>query len=110
MRDMESYQQWVIAKATYPNLGDNPLYPALGMAGECGEVCDKIKKVLRDKGGKFGSKVCREIASEIGDTLWYMAMLAYELGFTLDEIAEMNLKKCRSRLRRNKIHGEGDNR
>jgi len=50
------------------------------------------------------------IALEISDVAWYLATLSYELGFTLQEIAEMNYEKLQSRKRRNKIRGDGDNR
>ena len=88
----------------------NIVYPTLGLCGESGEVSEKVKKALRDHDGVFDEDVKLAIASEIGDVLWYASTLSYELGFTLQEIAEINYNKLKSRKRRNVIHGDGDNR
>lgn len=88
----------------------NIVYPTLGLCGESGEVSEKVKKALRDHDGNFDEDVKKAIALELGDVFWYLSTLAYELGFSLQEIAEMNYEKLQSRKRRNKIHGDGDNR
>ena len=46
--DLNQYQDKSRETARYPNVGNNPIYPTLGLAGEAGEVSDKVKKVLRD--------------------------------------------------------------
>ena len=86
------------------------IYPALGMCGEAGEVADKVKKVIRDNEQEFSPEKKYEIAKEIGDVLWYCATLAHDLGYTLDEIAQMNYEKLHSRQLRGKLSGNGDNR
>lgn len=86
------------------------IYPTLGLTGEAGEVADKIKKVLRDNNGCFSEDIKMEIAKEIGDVLWYCAVLAYDLGFNLDCIGIMNYEKLQSRKERGMISGNGDNR
>ena len=87
------------------------VYPALGLAGEAGEGADKVKKTIRDKGGNFTDETVKsEIAKELGDVMWYLAATARDLGYTLEEIAEMNLAKTRSRASRDRVHGSGDNR
>ena len=45
----EEYQKLSRKTALYPNAGSNFVYPTLGLAGEAGEVAEKIKKVIRDK-------------------------------------------------------------
>ena len=50
------------------------------------------------------------MAKELRDVLWYVAMIAEYLGVSLAEVAEVNIEKLESRWKRNKIHGEGDNR
>ncbi len=51
-----------------------------------------------------------EIVKEIGDVLWYCATLARDLGYELDDVAQMNVDKLRSRMQRHIISGSGDNR
>lgn len=86
------------------------LYSALGMCGEAGEVADKVKKVIRDDNRQFSDEKRREIAKEIGDVLWYCGVLSHYLGYSLDEIAQMNIDKLKSRIERGKLGGNGDNR
>ena len=86
------------------------VYPTLGLTGEAGEVSDKVKKVIRDNGSEFTDDKKREIAKEIGDVLWYCATLSRDLGFTLEEIAQINYEKLHSRQVRGQLHGSGDNR
>lgn len=86
------------------------VYPALGLAGEAGEVADKVKKVIRDKEGTLDYATRREIAFELGDVLWYLAREAEEMGYTLAEIATMNIDKLNDRKIRGTLQGSGDNR
>lgn len=86
------------------------LEKVLGLVGEAGEAADKIKKIIRDKGGYASEEDRAEITKELGDVLWYVANVARYLGVSLSDIAEGNIKKLSSRKNRNKLHGEGDNR
>jgi NTP pyrophosphatase (non-canonical NTP hydrolase) len=104
------YQQNSKKTAIYPNVGSNFVYPTLGLAGEAGEVADKIKKILRDKNGQINDTDRQEISKELGDVLWYVAQMATELNLSLDEVAQNNLTKLLSRLERNVLGGNGDNR
>ena len=104
------YQKKSRQTALYPDRGQNFIYPTLGLAGEAGKVAEKIKKVIRDKGGKIDDITRQELAKELGDVLWYLANLASELELDLSNIAQQNLDKLFSRKDRNKLHGEGDNR
>jgi len=104
------YQKKSRETAFYPNVNRNFIYPVLGLAGESGEVVEKIKKVLRDKEGRVDEETKQEIVKEMGDVLWYLANLAAELGVSLEEVAQKNLEKLQSRKERNKLHGSGDNR
>ncbi|MFM7549489.1 MAG: nucleoside triphosphate pyrophosphohydrolase family protein [Cyanobacteriota bacterium] len=108
--DFSSYQQLSRATARYPEAGRNPIYPTLGLCGEAGEVADKVKKVIRDRGGQFSPEVTEALQLELGDVLWYVAQLATELGLELDGIASANLTKLASRADRNVIAGDGDHR
>lgn len=104
---LNTYQKEAVSLAFYP---EKIIYPALGLCGESGEVAEKIKKVLRDDGGAFTPEKRREIAKEIGDVLWYCSALANDLGYTLEDIAVMNLEKLFSRKDRGTLNGSGDNR
>lgn len=83
---------------------------ALGLAGEAGEVTDKWKKILAYKDAKVSQEDLEEIAKELGDVLWYIAIFADNLGLKLDDIARNNLKKLADRHHRGAIKGRGDNR
>ncbi len=83
---------------------------ALGLAGEAGEAADKVKKIIRDKGGRPSEEDRAAIVKELGDVLWYVANMARYLNVSLSEVAEGNIEKLSSRKQRNKLHGEGDER
>ena len=108
--DFEEYQKKSRKTAIYPNKGNNFVYPVLGLVGESGEVAEKIKKVLRDKRGVLEKKEKQKIKKELGDVLWYLSQIATELSLSLDKIASYNIKKLKSRKKRKKLHGSGDNR
>jgi NTP pyrophosphatase (non-canonical NTP hydrolase) len=106
--NFHEYQRKAWEFAIYPNRNFNPEYPALGLAGEAGEVCNKIKKIQRDN---LDMDTVRDsIASEIADTLWYISALCSEFGLDLDVIAQTNLMKLESRRARGVIGGSGDSR
>lgn len=105
---LNEYQAKAMETAIYPL---PIIYPTLGLTGEAGEVSDKVKKVIRDKGSDFSNPDTKHaIAEEIGDVLWYCATLSHDLGFSLEEIAQMNYEKLQSRKERGKLHGSGDER
>ena len=86
------------------------LYTTFGLCGESGEVADKIKKAIRDADCVITGQRREDIAKELGDVLWYVAQLSRDLGYNLEEIAQMNMMKLKDRLKRGVIGGSGDNR
>lgn len=104
------YQRRSRETAVYPQLGDNLVYPALGLCGEAGETAEKIKKAIRDDGGVLTDERRDALAAELGDVLWYVAQLATEAGLDLETIADANLEKLASRQERRVLHGSGDDR
>jgi NTP pyrophosphatase (non-canonical NTP hydrolase) len=105
----DGYQEAARRTAIYADR-HRGIYPALGLASEAGEVAGKIKKVLRDQGGEFEAAPVKALKDELGDVLWYVAVLAADLGLSLDEIAAQNLEKLASRSERGRLAGEGDQR
>ncbi len=108
--DFKEYQKLSRKTAVYPERGKNFIYPTLGLAGESGEVVEKIKHVVRDNKGELAEEAKKEIGKELGDTLWYIAQIATELGLDLDQIASSNIEKLFSRKERGTLPGRGDNR
>jgi NTP pyrophosphatase (non-canonical NTP hydrolase) len=107
--DLSEYQRLSRRTAEYPREAWLA-YPALGLAGEAGEVAEHAKKTIRDDGGRVTEERRAAMAKELGDVLWYVAQLASELKLDLDEIARSNLDKLLSRQQRGVLSGSGDDR
>jgi NTP pyrophosphatase (non-canonical NTP hydrolase) len=103
--NINKYQDEAKYYAVYPER-HMIVYPTLGLVGEAGEVAEKVKKNLRGD----GTLDHKEVAKELGDVLWYVANLAADLGYTLEEVAQMNINKLENRHIRGVIRGSGDNR
>jgi NTP pyrophosphatase (non-canonical NTP hydrolase) len=86
------------------------LYYVLGIAGESGELSEKIKKLFRDKNGVIDSEFNELIIKEMGDVQWYMARLCDAFDIEFETIFVENIKKLQSRKERNKLQGDGDER
>lgn len=107
----DDYQQQALT--TVLSTGDefkDMLHWVLGINGESGEVAEKMKKIIRDKHSVVSDKDKQELAKELGDVLWYLAVFANDLGVSLNEIADQNLSKLKSRKERGVLGGSGDNR
>lgn len=107
--DFDDYQQIAHSTAQYPP-ETGVYYTALGLAGEAGELCNKVKKILRDKGGVIDEKTRADLAAECGDVAWYLAEFGTVLGVPLSAVIRGNIKKLADRAARNAIKGSGDNR
>jgi NTP pyrophosphatase (non-canonical NTP hydrolase) len=113
--NFNDYQDKAEATAIYKDK-DKLLYTSLGLAGEAGEIANKVKKIIRDKdfeGNAVDSLTYTEkeaLVHELGDVLWYVSAIASDLGFNLATVAIENLNKLQSRAERNKIGGSGDDR
>src|SRR3989344_8390479 len=91
--------------------GEYPLmYSCMGLAGETGELIEKIKKVVRNDNGKIADEKRELIKLEIGDVLWYLSQIARLTGISLQDAAEANVKKLADRRERGVIKSEGDTR
>ena len=114
MKDFNTYQRFTCSTRIYPS-SQGIVYNLFGIAGEAGEIFEKVKKLIRDKKKKITKKGLSkkdklEIIKELGDLIWYISTLSDELGYTLEEVISINVKKLTSRKRRNKLKGCGDNR
>lgn len=108
--NFKEYQDSARSTAIYPTKF-SVLYPALGLAGETGEVCEKIKKWIRDENSEqMSDEKLALLKKEIGDVLWYISNLSSDLGLSLEDIAQENIDKLFSRKERNALQGSGDNR
>ncbi len=105
--NFDEYQKLAKSTAIYPYRYET-IYPALGLCGEAGEVAEKIKKTIR--GDSSLVDVTGRLADELGDVLWYLAILADDLGVELEDVAKWNVDKLQRRMKSNKIKGDGDNR
>lgn len=91
--------------------GDYPLmYCSMGLAGETGELIEKIKKVMRNDNGEVSPEKRELIKLEIGDVLWYLSQIARLTGVSFQEAAAANVKKLADRRERGVIKSEGDKR
>jgi NTP pyrophosphatase (non-canonical NTP hydrolase) len=110
--DLNEYQDKTIETAIYPSMGGiyGISYCALKLCGESGEVADKIGKAIRDENGCFTPDRKEALKAELGDVLWYVAQLAVQFGFTLEEVAQANIDKLASRKERGVLGGSGDTR
>ena len=110
--DFNDYQKKAITTAVYPGQGKvgGILYTALGLAGEAGETCNKVKRILRDDNRVLTDSRRTEIIKELGDCLWYIAMCSTEIKVNMSDIATLNLAKLAERKATGTIKGQGDNR
>ncbi len=107
--NFSDYQREARLTANYPVIGHGIIYPALGLAGESGEVLDKIKKIFRDHSGNVEPHK-PALIKELGDVLWYVSALCDELGTNMEWVAHQNVLKLRDRQKRDVIGGDGDER
>jgi len=105
--EMNEYQAAALKTAVYPGQGERLglYYVSLGIVNEAGEVAGKVKKLIRD-----GALIERQVADELSDVLWYLAMTADEIGYSLEDIAQINVAKLSDRKDRGVLQGSGDTR
>ena len=112
MKDIDQYQLEAAAHAIYPGRGSflGAVYCSLKMAGEAGEIADKVGKAWRDDDGAISDERAQALLKEMGDVLWYVANLAAELDYLMSEVTAGNIEKISDRRERGVQHGEGDDR
>lgn len=123
MISLNDYQQQA-SGLCLPSARNLP-YLSWGLASEAGEVMGKLAKAVRDKGmdvnrtldlgdgytiGTLPNGVIDGVLEEMGDTLWFLAVLSHFLCVTLEDVAAMNIEKLTSRRDRGVVQGSGDTR
>ena len=103
------YQKKAIETAVYP-VTSGLTYPALGLAGEAGEVAQVVKRSIRDDGGRITETSKQKLLDELGDCLWYISALAHDANISLQDVANYNLEKLAARKAKKTLHGEGGDR
>ena len=103
------YQNLAKRTAVYPE-GVAIYYLTLGLTGEAGEIANKVKKIIRDNDSKITDEMSEDLKKELGDVMWYIAMLCNELNISLDDVMKYNIDKLASRMERGKLQGQGDER
>lgn len=106
--EFSEYQEKAKETAIYPKTEPSWIYPLLGLAGESGEIFEKLKKVIRDDNGKISEEKLQLLKKELGDVLWYLSTLSTELGLKFDDVAKDNINKLASRKERDVLKGSGD--
>ncbi|MCX6727305.1 MAG: nucleoside triphosphate pyrophosphohydrolase family protein [Candidatus Saccharibacteria bacterium] len=107
----DEYQKQALTTAIFnPDpLMDKTIW-AMGIVGEAGEVIEKWKKIVAYRDGNITDEDVLEIKKELGDVVWYIAMMAHSLNLSLDDVMQLNLDKLASRKTRGVQKGHGDNR
>jgi NTP pyrophosphatase (non-canonical NTP hydrolase) len=108
--DLDEYQRGALRTAAPRDKRNELLHLVLGLVGESGEIAEKFKKWVRDLDSEESRLDRADIAKELGDVLWYLAVLADYLDLSLEDIATANLAKLASRQGRGVLAGSGDNR
>jgi len=107
---MNDYQIKASATARQKNANNELFHLLLGLCGESGEIAEKMKKIIRDQNSDFSQLDVEDIKKELGDVLWHVAILAKYFDISLDDVAQANIDKLASRMRRGVVGGSGDNR
>lgn len=105
--ELDKYQKLAAFTDQYPQTFDGFCATAFGLCSESGEFANKLKKLIRDHGGKLNDfEVLQSLGDELGDLLWYLAIVANRLGYSLSDIATMNINKLIDRKSRGLIGGQ----
>jgi NTP pyrophosphatase (non-canonical NTP hydrolase) len=107
---LNDYQQAALRTAAPKDKHNEVFHLLLGLVGETGEIAEKAKKIVRDRDSDFSQWEITDLKKELGDTLWYIAVLADYFDVALDDVAQLNLAKLADRQNRSMLGGSGDDR
>ena len=120
---LKDYQEK--AMTTCMESSNNFSYMFLNLVGEVGELASKVAKALRketgmmdgpnfyyykyqDEGQSSSESLYAELKKEAGDILWQLSGLCSVMGWSLEDVAQMNLDKLAARKAAGTIDGSGD--
>jgi NTP pyrophosphatase (non-canonical NTP hydrolase) len=106
----DEYQVAALRTASPADKHNELFHLLLGLVGETGEVAEKFKKLVRDHDSDLSKLDRADMTKELGDILWYVAVLANHLGIKLEDVVQTNVAKLASRQARGTLMGSGDNR
>lgn len=102
--NIQEYQDWIKTNNIVHDIRTDhyKMFYAVGMAGECGEICNKFKKLIRDdlgrnEDGSIKPEFRLDLMQEYGDLLWYLVESANTLKISLQEIIDENVRKLEAR-------------
>lgn len=121
--ELKTYQEK--AMTTCMESSNNFSYMFLNLVGEVGEFASKVAKALRKETGMMdgpnfyfykhqeegmpsSKELSTELMKEAGDILWQLSGLCTVMGWSLEEVAQMNLDKLAARKVAGTIDGSGD--
>jgi NTP pyrophosphatase (non-canonical NTP hydrolase) len=107
---LNDYQRAALRTAAPKSKHNELFHLLLGLVGETGEIAEKAKKIVRDRDSDFSQWDAEDLKKELGDSLWYIAVIADYFGIPLDDVAQLNIAKLADRQRRGVIGGSGDGR
>jgi len=103
--NLREYQEMAARLALPSALNDQ--YLSLGLVGEAGEVASLFAKAVRDSGNLVNRD---SLKKELGDVLWFVAVLSQHYNLDMQDVAIANINKLRSRQERGTLQGSGDDR
>jgi len=106
----DEYQQAALRTAPPADKKNELFHLVLGLVGESGEIAEKVKKWVRDQNSDMSLLDRADLKKELGDVLWYIAVLADHLGIKLEDVMSTNVAKLADRQQRGVLQGKGDNR
>ena len=107
---LDDYQRLALRTASDKSKRNELFHLLLGLAGETGEISEMFKKLVRDKDSDESALEVDTLKKELGDVLWYVAVLADYFGLSLEDIGRQNISKLADRMHRGVLGGSGDDR
>ena len=108
--NLDDYQKAALRTAAPRDKKNEFLHLVLGLVGESGEIAEKVKKIVRDHDSDLAKVDIEDLKKELGDVMWYIAVIADYFDIPLSEVGEKNIEKLASRQKRGVLGGSGDNR